>query len=825
MRWSLAVIVAASVGGVVPAAAAASSTTTVAVAGTLISVFDEAEGHPVYALEDGAGTTVQLEVSFDRPPRTPARWSGRIAVPERIRSRVGNHAAGATVLAELVRTGGRARVVSGAAAPTQVAPGPTAHHWYVAVLTGLGTTISNAAAEDLADDVASYWKSQSNGKISAVTVDEPVRYASAVATAGDCGLGTTDEWLRLRTEAMAKFPAADFYEDGDQIMLFVPEASCSGSTAVGMGELGASFASGGFTVVRDDPDLGLSTAGHEVGHNYGFEHAGLFGCGQAIASCMVEYGGIYDVMGYAVGGYPALPALNTAYRVITGITDPGEVAQADFSAPFSRSWTIQPRSATSGQRSVHLVDPDDGSDVWLDYRDGSGQDAGAAYASGISLDYGVYGFGDVEYGPGVVLERLRAGYDGFTAVTPAADGIAALTPGASWSNRSGSLTVTMDTVSGGAAQVTVVYAPTGSDPGPGTVSLSGNYTFGDGTYVNADIDGWRDDATVNYTWLRDGAVIPGADHVYQYIPSAADVDHDISVRATGSFAEGGWIHSVTSDPVRIEPGEITVTATPTLSGTPKVGSRLSAVGGDWDQPWSTVEWHWQWRADDIEIAADDSRFFTLTGAQAGSYMRACQVLEAEGYQTTTICSTALGPVTSGTAPDPIAPAPYPTIAGTPRVGVRLTAHVGTWDAAATLSRQWLVGGVTVATGTSFVPRPADLGKRVTFRVVATKDGAEVSRQASTGTVAAGRLSGAVPRIAGTAKIGRTLKATVGTWTSGAKLSYAWFANGKKIAKASRKSLKLTKALKGKRIVIKVTGQKTGYATLVRSSKATAKVRR
>ncbi len=86
------------------------------------------------------------------------------------------------------------------------------------------------------------------------------------------------------------------------------------------------------------------------------------------------------------------------------------------------------------------------------------------------------------------------------------------------------------------------------------------------------------------------------------------------------------------------------------------------------------------------------------------------------------------------------------------------------------------------------------------------------------------LKSAKPKVAGTAKVGRTLTAKSGSWTKGTKLSYQWFVNGKKIAKATKRTLVLTKAHRGKRITVKVTGKKAGYTSVVKTSKKTAKVR-
>lgn len=82
-----------------------------------------------------------------------------------------------------------------------------------------------------------------------------------------------------------------------------------------------------------------------------------------------------------------------------------------------------------------------------------------------------------------------------------------------------------------------------------------------------------------------------------------------------------------------------------------------------------------------------------------------------------------------------------------------------------------------------------------------------------------------PKISGTVKVGKTLKAKPGTWKpSGVKLSYQWYRGSSKISKATKSSYKLTSKDKGKTIKVKVTGTKSGYLSVAKTSKATGKVK-
>ena len=649
-RGWLAASVVTALCAVVPASAQAATTATLELSGTLIASVSDPGGQVSYALELPGGGTVPLDVHYAQRPRTPSPWTGQVAVPSALATRLGlgstmvsaTGSAGREAMADLVQQGRALRVVSSAPAAgarIAAAPGPSTHKWYVVAPTINGDSAPDADALALADTIANYWKSQSDGEITSVDLPasaaDVLHYPTTLATAGDCGL-VSDEYLQLRSEALTE-TGADL-DAGDQILLMVPDSQCTNSSqVVGRGDLGSSFASGGFTIINDNSRLSTSTAGHEVGHNYGFMHSGLYACGTVSSACLDEYAGIYDVMGYAIQDFAGLPALNTPYRLMTGIDDPGEIDTPNTSSTAPQTETINPRSSTSGVRSLHLVDPATGRDLWLDYRSGTGQDSTAAYAADVLLPVGA---GLVDYSPGVVIETELA--DDRTAVIPAkvgdahTDGQAALGQGDTWTNSDGSLTISVDSITAG---------------------------------TSADV-------TIQYSGV---ALVPGT----------------------------------------------------------------------------------------------------------------------------------------------------PSISGTARVGSRLTGNTGTWLHATTLTRQWLVGGKAVpgATGSTFTPRATDRGKVVIFRVTGTRGSTHTVRDAATKPVAAGTLTSTTPKIKGKAKVGRKLTAVAGSWTAGTSRTYRWYANGKAIKHATKAKLKLTKRLKGKEIVVKVTGRKSGYTTVVRASKATKKVRR
>jgi hypothetical protein len=225
---------------------------------------------------------------------------------------------------------------------------------------------------------------------------------------------------------------------------------------------------------------------------------------------------------------------------------------------------------------------------------------------------------------------------------------------------------------------------------------------------------------------------------------------------------------------------------------------------------------------------------SLKGSSAGTLVRGSRTT-GESYVNGSLTITVDAITSSGAtvtvangAPLPTVQGATPAIAGTPEVGVRLTAQPGTWTDGAALTYQWLADGSALsgATATSFTPGAAQRGKRISVRVRGAKTGhtATTLTSKASAPVAYGTLRTSTPRISGTPKVGRRLSVVRGTWTAGTSFSYRWYANGKAIAKATRSTYTPTKGVKGKRISVRVTGRKAGYATVTTTSARTAAVR-
>lgn len=264
-----------------------------------------------------------------------------------------------------------------------------------------------------------------------------------------------------------------------------------------------------------------------------------------------------------------------------------------------------------------------------------------------------------------------------------------------------------------------------------------------------------------------------------------------------------------------------------VTGAASVGKTLTASRGfmgPWDQSVT-----YQWLRSGKTITGATASTYTLTATDEGTRISArvtgrnTKGLGPTGGTRATFTSAQTATITPGT----FSSAPKPTVRGTAKVGSKLTAIPGTWKPTATLSYRWYRGSIPIsrATKVTYTVTSADLGKTLTVKVTAKKAGYVATTISSTKTakVVAGTLTAPTPKISGTAKVGKKLTAKPGTWTAGTKLTYQWYAGGTKISGATASTYTVKSAQKGKWIKVKVTGKKTGYKTVTKSSSATARV--
>ncbi|MFF0556272.1 hypothetical protein [Streptomyces sp. NPDC004266] len=235
-----------------------------------------------------------------------------------------------------------------------------------------------------------------------------------------------------------------------------------------------------------------------------------------------------------------------------------------------------------------------------------------------------------------------------------------------------------------------------------------------------------------YQWRADGVAIAGATASSYSIPSTLQ-GRQLSVAVTARKA-GHPTLTVVGGPVVVKGVAPKPTTVPRVSGTVRVGSKVTAVVGTWSP--APTSYAYQWRANGVAIA----------GATGASYVPAASVLGKRLTVTVTALrtghlsgtyTTAGYTVAVGLAPKATA-APYVT--GTVRVGRTLTLNRGAWTPAPTsFAYQWYANGraISGATRATFTLTKAQRGLKITVRVTALRTGhtSGVAWTRATGAVA------------------------------------------------------------------------------------------
>lgn len=241
------------------------------------------------------------------------------------------------------------------------------------------------------------------------------------------------------------------------------------------------------------------------------------------------------------------------------------------------------------------------------------------------------------------------------------------------------------------------------------------------------------------------------------------------------------------------------TTEPAISGTPSVGSTLTATQGDWNPNPDTIAFQWvrcpssggsEDGSDCAVIGGATTSAYIVSSADVGSRLRV-RVTASIGGDSATAASNPTNLI--GSAPVRIGD---PVVSGSAVVGSRLSANQGSWaNNPTSFSYQWVrcpqSGGNPVgsdcasiggATSSSYVVASSDVGSRLRVRVTASNSsGSATSASNATAIVTTSAPSQgeprntAEPRISGTARVGSSLTTSQGSWTnSPTGYRYQWY---------------------------------------------------
>jgi hypothetical protein len=250
---------------------------------------------------------------------------------------------------------------------------------------------------------------------------------------------------------------------------------------------------------------------------------------------------------------------------------------------------------------------------------------------------------------------------------------------------------------------------------------------------------------------------------------------------------------------------LTLTPTPKVSGSFKVGSLLTVEPSVWD---SGVSLSYQWLRDGTPILGASNTSYPLVAADLGRSVSVSVTGVLEGF----VSSTAISPSSIVGAGD-FRFTPTPKVSGSFKVGSLLTVEPGVWDSGVSLSYQWLRDGKAIKTAIKGTLKltSEDAGHKISVTVAGKKDGytprSLTSKQAS---VKLQKMIATKPQMTGQNLIGKVLSWKTKLWAAGAKPKFQWFLNGRTINGATRGSIKVLGAYRGKSLSLRVSQSAPGY---------------
>lgn len=296
------------------------------------------------------------------------------------------------------------------------------------------------------------------------------------------------------------------------------------------------------------------------------------------------------------------------------------------------------------------------------------------------------------------------------------------------------------------------------------------------------------------------------------LPTTLDAG-SYTVRATSG-------ESVAEAPLEVTagPGEAVVTAgTVEVVGIPTVGQVLLAQTAGWGPEGVELAYRWSVGGKTVKDATGPE--YTPTAKDVGKTVTVEVTGFLDGWESVSVTSAETAAVVR------------PTVqAGTVElgaavVGQRVTARTTGWPEGVRLEYRWTLDGTAVrgATGSSYGPRPADVGKALAVEVRGTASGHEPSAWVSSPptTVQPGQLGAHDVRIVGIAKPWLPVAAVTTPWSPfPVSSSYQWYLDGKAIKGADLPVYIVRTADKGGVLTVQVTGTKDGYTPTTRTSAGT-----
>jgi alpha-tubulin suppressor-like RCC1 family protein len=262
-----------------------------------------------------------------------------------------------------------------------------------------------------------------------------------------------------------------------------------------------------------------------------------------------------------------------------------------------------------------------------------------------------------------------------------------------------------------------------------------------------------------------------------YRLTSTDVTNNVTATVTDETPAGN-AHATAAEAGPVTTGPPVAVEAPAISGEAHEGHELKASPGTWAGT-VTIAYAYKWlrcSPSCAEVATGAS--YTPVSADVGHTLK-LEVIASNGVGSTSATSAPTATV-AGNAPSNTVP---PTITGEPREAHVLIASTGTWSGTPpfTFEYRWEVcegascTAIEGATNAEYTVGSAEAGKMLRVTVTAKNALGSAAASSSQTTTVGGEPPANVtlPTVSGTAKDGRTLTASSGSWSGAEPIGYAY----------------------------------------------------
>ena len=246
-----------------------------------------------------------------------------------------------------------------------------------------------------------------------------------------------------------------------------------------------------------------------------------------------------------------------------------------------------------------------------------------------------------------------------------------------------------------------------------------------GANVSVSTGTWSKGTKFSYQWYAGGKPVKGATAL-TYSVRPADLGKQLSVNVTGSQLGYSTVSKTSALTAKAAAGTL-VASTPRISGTAKVGNKLTATAGTWSKG---TKFSYQWYAGGKPVKGATASTYSVKPADLGKPLSVEITGKLTGYNAFAKISRQTPKAALGTLKTS-----KPKITGSATNGKRLSASVGSWTKGTKLSYQWHVNGQKIkgANKSTYVIPKSARGKQIHVSVTGKNYGFKTITISSTKT--------------------------------------------------------------------------------------------